>query len=478
MGVRIYPYPILVRNHFALLKRYFGFDGFRPLQEEIVLSLIGGKDTLALLPTGGGKSLCFQLPALALPGTTLVISPLISLMSDQVAGLKKKGITAHALTSQCSKEENQQITDELVSGQVKLLYLSPEKLASKKFQNLISSVSVSLVVLDEAHCLSQWGHEFRPPYLTIASNLSWLDRTKVSIAAFTATATDQVVKEIITVLDLNQPKVFRASFERTNLSLLIKLCENHQVKDRLLFSWLKKRVAQSGIIYTSTRKSAEEVSLLINYLFDQEICHPYHAGLTGEKRSQIQIDFIEDKIKLIAATNAFGMGVDKPNIRFVVHYQLPGSLEAYYQEVGRAGRDREFAECLMLAEFSDTNIQTGFINKTNSATVRQRQVRLFESMIDFIITSECRSKRLLAYFSELKHGYRCGQCDNCQPDLLAELCSSQAAIPTHLEEIFNQNQWQWFEALEPKSAKDFTKIPGIGRGWLDQWYNTGDVNDS
>lgn len=465
-------------DHFAALKRYFGFDKFRPLQEEIVLSVISGRDTLALLPTGGGKSLCFQLPALVLPGTTLVISPLISLMSDQVSNLQKKGVCAYALTSQCTKVERQTILAQLKAGEVKLLYLSPEKLASDHFQEILAQVNIRLVVLDEAHCLSQWGHEFRPVYLEIAKNLKWLDRSKIGLAAFTATATDQVVSEIIKVLELKEPQIFRASFERTNLSLLVRLCENRADKDRRLYQWLEPRLDQSGIIYTSTRRSAEEVSLLVNYLFGQPICHPYHAGLSGEKRSQIQTDFINDQIKVIAATNAFGMGVDKPNIRWVIHYQLPGSLEAYYQEVGRAGRDGEFAQCLMLADYSDTNIQTGFINKTKSDAVKERQIKLFESMLDFILTDQCRSKRLLEYFSELKHGYHCGQCDNCDANLLQELAPLDDIVPNELGAMLAEEQWRWCQILKPQTAGDFAKIPGIGQGWLDKWYNTTYVDDT
>ncbi len=473
-----------------VLKKYFGYDAFRPLQEQIITASMQGKDSISLLPTGGGKSLCFQIPALSLPGVTLVISPLISLMTDQVDGLIKKGISAVCITSQLDENQKKKIFDDLlnqkkdIKSPIKLLYVSPERIEQASFQKLLKKLDISLIVLDEAHCLSQWGHEFRPSYVRIVKNLSWL-RPKTPLAAFTATATPHVLEEISSILELQRPVITRASFERTNLEILVQEVTTKSIKNLLLYHFLKSRISQqSGIIYCATQKGTEYVTQLLNYLFGKQVCYAYHAGLDPKLRQQTQTDFIANTIQCIAATNAFGMGVDKPNVRWVVHYDFPGSIEAYYQEIGRAGRDGNNSTCLLLALPEDLVIHKHFLEKTKNPEQLIREKNLLMKMMEYMDSKTCRHSQLSSYFGEKLQN--CGRCDNCAPECkkILELQENQT-VTKKIEKLFEQAKLQkiefafiatqlqqaWMHVLNPKTQQEYMKIPGFGQGWIDTWYN-------
>lgn len=490
---------------FLVLKKYYGFDHFRPLQEQIITTICTGKDTISLLPTGGGKSLCFQIPALVLPGMTIVISPLISLMTDQVSALQKRGVEAYCLTSQESAETNNQILKKVAQNKVKILYVAPERLAGEAFQKLLKNTNISLVVLDEAHCLSQWGHEFRPAYVQIVTNLRWLRKNNIPWAAFTATATKKVLNELKEILELQKPAVFRASFARENLDVIVAKVNGVEEKELKLCHFVKQQLAanprSSGIIYAATKKSTEHISRMINYYLGDlyalqknndntntkiTLCHPYHAGLDSKIRHQTQEQFINNTIQVISATNAFGMGVDKPNVRWVIHYQFPGSLEAYYQEIGRAGRDQELATCLLLADPGDIAIHQSFIARTQNPRQQIHEQNLLKTMIGYIDSKSCRTNTVLTYFDEEPIQDGCGMCDACNVrlqdklnithtqftyTLLQNLAYASRKKNIHFNFILNPLQQAWIAVLQPKTVSDFLKIPGIGPGWIDTWYN-------
>lgn len=333
------------QNIHAILKKHWGYDKFRPLQKEIILSVLNQQDTLALLPTGGGKSICFQIPALAIGGTCLVISPLIALMNDQVKNLKQKGISAVAITSSMNYREIDIALSNAALGHVEFLYVSPERLQSEKFRQQISHLPITLIAVDEAHCISQWGYDFRPSYLQVVEIREYFPQ--IQIIAVTASATHEVVQDIQAKLQFKKSQVFRQSFERKNLRYVVQFEENKS--DRLLK--VIKNIGGSGVIYVRNRKKTEEYSRFLN---QKNISSGfYHAGLNAEDRSTIQQNWIENKTQVIVATNAFGMGIDKPDVRFVVHLDLPDSLEAYFQEAGRGGRDLKPAYAIALYNRSD-----------------------------------------------------------------------------------------------------------------------------
>lgn len=333
------------QNIHAILKKYWGYDKFRPLQKEIILSVLNQHDTLALLPTGGGKSICFQIPALAIGGTCLVVSPLIALMNDQVKNLKQKGISAVAITSSMNYREIDIALSNAALGHVEFLYVSPERLQSEKFRQQISHLPITLIAVDEAHCISQWGYDFRPSYLQVVEIREYFPQ--IQVIAVTASATHEVVQDIQAKLHFKKTQVFRQSFERKNLRYVVQFEENKS--DRLLK--IIKNIGGSGVIYVRNRKKTEEFSRFLN---QKKISAGfYHAGLSAEDRSTIQQNWIENKTQVIVATNAFGMGIDKPDVRFVVHLDLPDSLEAYFQEAGRGGRDLKPAYAIALYNLSD-----------------------------------------------------------------------------------------------------------------------------
>ncbi len=411
-----------------LLKQYFGFTSFRPLQEEIIRDSLAGKDVFALLPTGGGKSLCFQLPALARDGLTVVVSPLIALMKDQVDALQASGIAATFLNSSLAAGEGRERLRGLHNGEFKLLYVAPERLMLSGFLKDLQRWNVRLIAIDEAHCISEWGHDFRPEYRQISELRKLFPN--VPFMALTATATGRVREDIITHLKLRDPKIYVASFNRPNLTYRV-LAKNKPFDQ--LFEFLRARPKESGIVYCLSRKGAESVA---ERLTENGIkAKPYHAGLTPKERSEHQELFLRDNIRVVCATIAFGMGINKPNVRFVVHYDLPKNIEGYYQETGRAGRDGLPGECVLLFSAGDAVKQTMFIDEKPNPQERENARKQLQQMVHYAECANCRRVELLAYFGEEfsgndgragsplpadgAHGVarpteiNCGACDNC-----------------------------------------------------------------
>ena len=389
-----------------LLKSHFGYAAFRPLQEEIIGHTLAGGDSLVLMPTGGGKSLCYQLPALLFPGITLVVSPLIALMKDQVDALNANGIAARFINSSLPLSEVDQVYAATARGEVKILYVAPERLALPGFRDFLEHLELSLIAIDEAHCISEWGHEFRPDY----RNLRPLRRDfpQTPVIALTATATERVRADIISQLDLQQGRIFLSSFNRDNLSYAVTPKGNSW---GALLSLLQEQRQQSTIIYCFSRRETEELAKDLN---DRGLAAcPYHAGLNANARRQTQEDFIRDRVPIIVATIAFGMGIDKPDIRLVVHYSLPKSLESYYQETGRAGRDGLPSQCVLFYNYADKAKQDYFINQMEDA-VEQRNARLkLAQMVQFAELPACRRRYILEYFGESWTADNCGGCDVC-----------------------------------------------------------------
>ena len=398
-----------------VLRRYFGHGEFREGQETLIDALLAGRDALGIMPTGGGKSLCYQVPALLLPGVTLVISPLISLMKDQVIALEKAGVPAAFLNSSLSAMERRAVYDGLRQGAYRLLYVAPERLEAENFSALARELTIPLVAVDEAHCISQWGQDFRPSYRRIADFLSSLPR-RPAVGAFTATATDLVQRDIVALLGLRDPVRAVTGFDRPNLFFDVRQPRN---KGTALLELLRQREGRSGIVYCATRATVER---LCEALREHGIpATRYHAGLSEEERRQNQEDFQFDRCPVMVATNAFGMGIDKSNVSFVIHYNMPKSLEAYYQEAGRAGRDGEAADCILL--FSAGDVETARFLLQNGgneelppqeqAEVRQRDQERLRAMVGYCKTTACLRGAILDYFGQ-SHPGRCGSCGNCR----------------------------------------------------------------
>ncbi len=390
----------------AILKSRFGYDSFWSPQEEIIANVLAGRDSLALMPTGGGKSLCYQLPALIFDGVTLVVSPLIALMKDQVDALNANGIAARFINSSLPASEIEQVQAQVRRGQVKILYVAPERLVLPGFRRFLHSLNLSLIAIDEAHCISEWGHEFRPDYRNLLQLRQ--DFPSVPVVALTATATEQVRKDIIAQLELRRGQVFLSSFNRVNLSYSV-LPKGDSWS--LLLSLLQRHRNQSAIIYCFSRQETEDLAEDLNARGFS--ARPYHAGLDGETRRRTQEDFIRDRVPIIVATIAFGMGINKPDIRLVVHYSLPKSLEAYYQETGRAGRDGLPSECVLFFAYGDKAKQDYFINQVEDAA-EQRNARLkLAKMVKFAQLPTCRRRFILEYLGERWTEENCGGCDVC-----------------------------------------------------------------
>ena len=388
------------------LRKVFGFHEFRPNQEQIVRAILEKKDVFAVMPTGGGKSLCYQLPAVLLPGTCMVISPLISLMKDQVDSARANGIHAAYLNSSLSSEEQNAVLHDLLSNSLDLLYVAPERFTLGHFQEMLGQVNISMAVIDEAHCISEWGHDFRPDYLLLSVLGTLLPN--VPVAAFTATATHKVQQDILDKLELRNPYIVRASFDRANLFYDIRFKDNTNGQ---LISILKNNTNKTGIIYRTSRKSVNETTAMLQAKGFRVL--PYHAGLGDDDRKKNQEAFIRDEVDVIVATIAFGMGIDKSNIRFVIHADLPKSIENYYQETGRAGRDGEPAHCTLLFSQSDIPKVRFFIDTIVDETERGRALDALQKVISFASTSVCRRKTLLDYFGETYPHDNCNSCDIC-----------------------------------------------------------------
>ncbi len=393
-----------------LLKTYFGYDSFRPLQEEIISHILDKKEALVIMATGGGKSLCYQLPALKFKGLTLVISPLIALMKDQVDGLNANGIAAEFINSTLSYDQIREIQTRLKREQIKILYVAPERLAIGDFLDFLGTLNVDLIAIDEAHCISEWGHDFRPEY----RNLKSLRKNfpGVPLIALTATATNQVRSDIIEQLNLQEARVFLSSFNRSNLSYQVRPKKNALNELKTL---LKKYAGESAIIYCFSRKSTEELAAALQ---DENLrALPYHAGLDVEKRRKTQEQFIRDEVSIIVATVAFGMGIDKPNVRLVVHYDLPKSVEGYYQETGRAGRDGLPSDCVLFYSYGDKIKHNFFINQIDDSDQREAVAEKLARIIEYAEMQSCRRAYLLEYFGEnpdiILGGQSCQSCDFC-----------------------------------------------------------------
>lgn len=391
-----------------VMKKYFGFAEFKPGQEEIIESILQSRDTLAVLPTGGGKSLCYQLPALILPGTTLVISPLIALMKDQVDALQLQGISASFINSSLTSSEVRARMFQAWRGQYRLLYIAPERLQTDQFDSLLQDIPISMVAIDEAHCISQWGHDFRPSYLGIGSWMETLPQRPL-LAAFTATATTRVRQDIIEGLGLKQAKVFVNSFDRPNLCFAVVKSGD---RSRFILRYLEEHPAHSGIVYAATRKEVDRLHEEWSKLGIKS--GKYHAGMNSQERTRAQEDFIHDRIQVMAATNAFGLGIDKSNVRFVIHNNMPRHLEAYYQEAGRAGRDGEAADCILFYHAADIQVQKTLIEQSVLAENRKRiEYAKLQEMVDYCHTSRCLRSYILGYFGEDRPEENCGNCSNC-----------------------------------------------------------------
>ena len=398
------------------LKQYFGYDSLRTGQEELINGILEGHDVLGIMPTGAGKSLCYQLPALMLEGITLVISPLISLMSDQVKALNQAGVHAAYINSSLTENQIRMALSYASQGRYKIIYVAPERLNTPRFLDFACNADISMLTVDEAHCISQWGQDFRPSYLEIADFLTRLPRRPV-VSAFTATATERVKNDIVASLGLNNPVTMVTGFDRPNLFFRVVTRKRGSQKDNSIINYVKKHEDESGIIYCVTKKNVDNLYALLNE--HGILAGRYHAGLSNEERKQNQEDFTYDRIRVMVATNAFGMGIDKSNVRYVLHYNMPQSLEYYYQEAGRAGRDGEEAECVLFFSKQDIMINKFLLQNKASAgdgtsdmQKTANDQRKLQQMINYCETDKCLREFILSYFGDTTPCI-CNKCSNC-----------------------------------------------------------------
>ncbi len=400
----------MISNALELLKKYYGYESFRNGQSEIINNILVHKDVLAIMPTGGGKSICYQIPAMMMDGTTIVISPLISLMKDQVDTLKQLNIPSAFINSSLSLSELRKIIYEAENNKYKLLYVAPERLESESFIELIKNIKISMIAVDEAHCVSQWGHDFRPSYLKI-KELRSLGQNPV-VSTFTATATPSVKQDIINLISLKNHFEITTGFDRENLKFEVVRVDK---KFPYILNYLTKNKGKSGIIYCLTRKNTDQVyEKLINSGFKAV---KYHAGLSDTERSKNQDEFLYDNADIIVATNAFGMGIDKSDIRFVIHYNMPKNIESYYQEAGRAGRDSEPSDCILLFSPSDIVMNNFLIENSSEGLDKSNEYEKLREMINYCNTDKCLRKFIISYFEKSYDKETCNNCSNCLSEI-------------------------------------------------------------
>ena len=404
----------------SLLKQYFGYSSFRPGQHEVIQTLLDGRDCLAIMPTGAGKSICFQLPALMMPGVTLVISPLISLMKDQVDSLVNQEIPATYINSQCTFEEVKARFAAIRAGRIKLVYISPERLENQFFTAFMQTLPISMFIIDEAHCVSQWGHDFRPSYCAVRDWIAALPKRPV-VGAFTATATEKVKHDMMSLLGLQKERIFIGGFDRPNLYFRVVHAKG---KMEFTLSYIAKHREDSGIIYAATRKEVDRICDELNRRGIK--AGRYHAGLSDDMCRSMQEAFTYDKIQVIVATNAFGMGIDKSNVRYVIHYQMPKNIESYYQEAGRAGRDGAPGDCILLFNRQDIMIQKFLIEQsTRDAKQQDTEFRLLNAMVRYCEGNHCLRHYILSYFGEHPSWEHCDKCGNCDQETVEEDMTEQ-----------------------------------------------------
>lgn len=452
---------------YKLLKKYFGYDDFRPAQKQVIEHVLTGQNALIVMPTGGGKSICYQIPALCMEGMTIVVSPLIALMKDQVDILNSVGIEAAFINSTLSYQEYEDVLWRIQNGHIKLLYIAPERLDNDSFLQAIAAIQVPLIAIDEAHCISSWGHDFRPSYRSISKLLTVWSVTP-TIIALTATATDEVCKDIRDILQIPSEHSFISGFARSNLTFSVLTGEN---RDKYILNYVKTNANQAGIIYCSTRKAVEHVYDILSRA--NIPVGKYHGGMMEEDRTYEQNRFINDETIVMVATNAFGMGINKTNVRYVLHYQMPRNIESYYQEAGRAGRDGVQSDCILLYSSQDEMTQRFLIDQSLDRTRIPFELEKLQKMIDYVHTESCRQQYITSYFGE-NDVTSCKTCDNCADDreLIDVTIEAQKVLSCVIrmgQKFGKQLTAQVLAGSRNKKVIDFgfTKLPtyGIMRDW-------------